>query len=481
MRDPELPEDIDARDLASAARNELKTLSKENADRVALHLAAAARFIETDPERAHEHAQAAVRHAGRIGVARETLAVTAYAIGDFSLALRELRTHRRITGREDNIALIVDSERGVGRPEKALEEGHAVDRMTLDVATRVELAIAMSGARLDLDQTELALSELDIPELDPDRAFSWSPGLFAARANVLEDLGREEEAAQWRRRAEIAEDALGLNDVPDADDFMFVDEIEELDLDPAESDEPDPLDQDGTADSSDEDGLAEVVDETAAAQTEEEVTAAVVVEDAPAEPAEDVLVVEEKPKRSRAKKAAPVEDAPAEPAEDVLVVEEKPKRSRAKKASVVEEAPVEDAKVQEASVEEKPKRSRAKKAAPVEDAPAEPADEAPAEEKPKRSRAKKAAPADASAAEPADEAPAVEEKPKRARAKKAAPVEDAPAEPAADTPAVEEKPKRTRAKKAAPAKDAPAAEPTIEDEVTQILIEAGIDDPDEAK
>src|SRR5690606_13791047 len=151
---------------------------------------------------------AAMRHAGRVGVVRETLAITAYATGDFALALRELRTVRRITGRNDHIAMIVDSERGVGRPEKALEEGRAVDRESLPGGQRVELAIAMSGARLDLGQTELALHELDLPEADPNRAYEWSAGLFAARAAVLADLGREDEAAEWERRAEIAEDAI---------------------------------------------------------------------------------------------------------------------------------------------------------------------------------------------------------------------------------------------------------------------------------
>jgi len=169
-------------------------LGKENADAVARHLAMAARVIDTDPALAHEHAQAAVKRAGRIAVVRETAAITAYATGDFALALRELRTYRRISGKDDQIALLVDSERGVGRPDRALEAGRAVDRDALPAGVRVELAIAMSGARLDLGEPERALSELDIPELDPDRAFEWSPALFAARATVLDELGRVDEA-----------------------------------------------------------------------------------------------------------------------------------------------------------------------------------------------------------------------------------------------------------------------------------------------
>jgi len=196
----------------------------------------AARLIDVDPELAHAHALAASRSAGRIAIVRETVAITAYATGDFALAVREVRTFRRISGRDDQIALLVDSERGLGRPDRALEAGRAVDRASLPVEVRVELAIAMSGARLDLGENERALQELDIPELDPDRAFSWSPGLFAARAAVLEELGRSDEAAEWQRRAVIAEDVL---DAADADlETVEIDEIEELDIE---------LDDDGSA------------------------------------------------------------------------------------------------------------------------------------------------------------------------------------------------------------------------------------------
>ena len=225
VAEPEVPEEITARDLHPSARNELKTLSKENAEEVARHLVMAGRLIDDDPQRAHEHALAASRRAGRIAVVRESVAITAYATGDYALALRELRTYRRISGNEDQIALMVDSERGVGRPDRAIEVGRAVDRNTLPVAVRVSLAIALSGARLDLGETERALAELDIPELDPDRAFEWSPALFAARAAVLEELGRDDEAAEWARRADIAAEALDEAAGNGSDEEIFVEEI----------------------------------------------------------------------------------------------------------------------------------------------------------------------------------------------------------------------------------------------------------------
>ena len=206
--DPEIPDRIEARDLDRGARAELKTLSKENADWVARHLVAASEYLDEDPELAHQHAMSAARRAGRLAVVRESLAITAYATGDFQLALRELRTFRRISGSNDQLPLMVDSERGAGRPDRALEVGRAVDRNALPAAVQVGLAIAMSGARLDLGQPELALAELEIPQLDPDRAFSYSPALFAAYAEVLEELGRDSEAASWRARASRADEAL---------------------------------------------------------------------------------------------------------------------------------------------------------------------------------------------------------------------------------------------------------------------------------
>jgi hypothetical protein len=226
-----LPEWIEPKHLERAARIELKTLTKENADEVARHLAMVSRLIEEDPELAHRHALAASRRAGRIAIVRETLAITAYETGDFALALRELRTYRRISGKNDQLPLMVDSERGVGRPDRALEVGRSVDRSELPNDVQAALAIAMSGARLDLGQTEAALAELEIPQLDRARAFSYSPALFDAYATVLEDLGRTSDAAEWRTLADRAREALGQVD----EDVVVVDE-EELEFDVSEED-----------------------------------------------------------------------------------------------------------------------------------------------------------------------------------------------------------------------------------------------------
>ena len=235
---PDIPDDVTDSDLDRIARNELKTLEKENAEGVARHLVMAARLIDTDPALAHAHALTASRRAGRIGVVRETLAITAYMTGDFALALRELRTHRRITGRNDHLPMMVDSERGVGRPDRALELGRSVPRSSLAIPVQVELAIAMSGARLDLAQPDAALTELQIPQLDPTTAYTYSPALFAAYATVLEELGRTTEAEEWHARAQTAENALNQADQPDDNDSIeiYEEELDHDEIDPASDD-----------------------------------------------------------------------------------------------------------------------------------------------------------------------------------------------------------------------------------------------------
>ncbi|GAB3296916.1 putative sodium/potassium/calcium exchanger [Pseudoclavibacter terrae] len=234
--DPIVPDEVSESDLPKGARNELKTLEATNQEFVARHLVMASVLIDTDPELAHQHAVSAARRGGRIAMVRETLAITAYTIGDYALALRELRTYRRISGKEDQLALMIDSERGLGRPDRALELGRAADRTGLGPAELVQVAIAMSGARLDQGSPDLALAELEIPQLDPKRAYSYSPALFGAYATVLEELGRESEAERWTALATRAQDAL---DAVKHDEHETIEVITEGEFPPLEDDEID--------------------------------------------------------------------------------------------------------------------------------------------------------------------------------------------------------------------------------------------------
>lgn len=225
-KSPLIPDEITEKDLELGLRVQLKTLTPENAERVARHLAMVGLLIDQDPELAHEHALAAAARAARIAFIRETVGITAYTVGDFAVALRELLTFRRISGSNDQLPLMVDCERGLGRPDRALELGRSVDRADLLPGVRVNLAIAMSGARLDRGENDLALAELQIPELNPEKVFPYSVPLFFAYADTLEVLGKDAESKRWTSLAERAEAALQGNPGPEDEVFQVLEEFE---------------------------------------------------------------------------------------------------------------------------------------------------------------------------------------------------------------------------------------------------------------
>lgn len=224
-KSPMIPEEITEQDLDLLVRVQFKTLSPENAERVARHLAMVNLLIDQDPELAHKHALAAAERAGRIAVVRETVGVTAYTVGDFALAIRELQTFRRLSGSNDQLPLMVDSERGLGRPDRALELGRSVNRLELSPGVRANLAIAMSGARLDRGENDLALAELEIEELNPSKVLDYSPQLFRAYAHTLEILERTQDAQRWHDLADRAEEALAKKAAPVAEVFPVIEEI----------------------------------------------------------------------------------------------------------------------------------------------------------------------------------------------------------------------------------------------------------------
>ncbi|MGM0931427.1 MAG: hypothetical protein ACQEXN_17240, partial [Actinomycetota bacterium] len=211
-RSPEIDEDVSGAELDRVTRAQLRTLESKNAEWVAKHLVMAGRLLDQDPELAFQHALAASRRGGRMAPVREAVGLTAYAAGHYGEALREFRTFRRISGSNEHLPIMADCERGLGRPDRALDLTRSEDAESLDTAGKVELAIVASGARADLQQFDAAVAALEIPQLDRNRAFSYSPRLFRAYADALDAAGRGDEAQQWRRQAAVAENALGVGD-----------------------------------------------------------------------------------------------------------------------------------------------------------------------------------------------------------------------------------------------------------------------------
>ncbi|MEV0298270.1 hypothetical protein [Nocardia sp. NPDC050710] len=195
--EPDLPDDIQASDLDPAVRRDLLSLDKGNAETVARHLVMAVRLIDDDPGLALAHARAARQRAGRIAVVRETAGVTAYHAGEWAEALSELRTARRMSGGSGLLAVMADCERGLGRPERAIELGRSDEARTLTGDEATELRIVVAGARMDLGQYDQAVVTLQTPDLDPVRTGSAAARLFYAYADALVAAGRTDEGLQW--------------------------------------------------------------------------------------------------------------------------------------------------------------------------------------------------------------------------------------------------------------------------------------------
>lgn len=229
-RSPEIDEGVTGAELDRVTRAQLRTLESKNGEWVAKHLVMAGRLIDDDPELSFQHALAASRRGGRLAAVREAVGLTAYAAGHYAEALREFRTYRRISGSNVHLPLMADSERGLGRADRALDLARSEEVSELDSAGQVEMAIVVSGARADLGQKEAALAALEITQLDKNRAFSYSPRLFRAYADALEAMDRAEEANSWRAQARLADEALGTNED---------DEPEIIDLIDDEDEEPD--------------------------------------------------------------------------------------------------------------------------------------------------------------------------------------------------------------------------------------------------
>jgi len=187
-------------------RAELLSLSRDTADQVARHLVAAGQIIDEDSELALKHAIAARRLASRIAVVREAVGLAAYAAGDWTTAIAELRTYHRMTGRQTHLAELADCERALGRPERAIDLFRGADRDALDKGGSIELLIVAAGARGDLGQHDAAVAMLQVRELTADEDSEWAARLRYAYADALLAAGRRDEAREWFARAATADE-----------------------------------------------------------------------------------------------------------------------------------------------------------------------------------------------------------------------------------------------------------------------------------
>ncbi|MCA1008273.1 hypothetical protein LCL87_21405 [Rhodococcus hoagii] len=203
--EPDIPEDLEASELDPAVRRDLLSLDKNNANTVARHLVMASRLIEDDPRLALAHARAARQRAGRIAVVRETAGITAYHAGEWAEALSELRAARRMSGGPGFLAVMADCERGLGRPERAIELGRSDEARALTGEDASELRMVVAGARMDLGQYDQAVVTLQTADLDASRTGSAAARLFYAYADALVSAGRIPDGLKWFLNAAAAD------------------------------------------------------------------------------------------------------------------------------------------------------------------------------------------------------------------------------------------------------------------------------------
>ncbi len=192
-----MPDSVTADELDTAVRRDLRTLDRANAESVARHLVMAGRLVDEDPETALTHARAARERAGRIAAVREAVGISAYHAGEWAEALSELRAARRMGGGPGMLAVMADCERGLGRPERAVELARSDEARALAGDDAIELKIVVAGARMDMGRPDAAVVTLQGGDLDPAKTGSAYARLFYVYADALLKSDRRREALEW--------------------------------------------------------------------------------------------------------------------------------------------------------------------------------------------------------------------------------------------------------------------------------------------
>lgn len=224
---PEVAPDAVIKELDFSVRKELSSLPGTLAEKVAGHLVMAGRLLDEDSELAFAHARTAHDLAPRIVAVREALAAAAYGAGDYKTAMREARTVRRMAGDDSWLPMIADCERGLGRPERALDLLNEVDLTALPDPIQAECLMVLSGARRDLDQLPAAVAVLESDLLRSGTKSVWSARLRLAYSDVLAESGRTEEARRWLLLA-AASDPEGTSGAGER--LAEIDDIQVLDV-----------------------------------------------------------------------------------------------------------------------------------------------------------------------------------------------------------------------------------------------------------
>ena len=202
---PPLPDEITGKELDRSIQAQLQSLPDKLALRVARHLVAAGLLIDSEPKTAYEHTLAARARASRLAVVREAVGEAAYAAGEYTEALAELRAAKRMNGVQDYVAMMADCERALGRPDRALALVRNAPKERLSHALLAELTIVEAGARRDRGELDAALRTLETSHINSKSREPWVARLRYAYADTLVEAGRPTDALAWFHRTEAVD------------------------------------------------------------------------------------------------------------------------------------------------------------------------------------------------------------------------------------------------------------------------------------
>ena len=224
---PVIDQDVTGDELGAEMLEELKTLPTGLTITVAQHLVMAERYLEIDAPLALVHAQHAKELAGRFPIVREIAGVAHYINENWQEALNDFRAVKRMGQSEHLVAMMADCERGLNRPERALEI--LATNKELSGTAKIEAVIVEAGARSDLLQHEAALVALKIPALTgyPADQTAYARLCFAYATTLLH-LNKPDEAQIWFGKADSADPAAtdASNHLNETDQTIFLDDLD---------------------------------------------------------------------------------------------------------------------------------------------------------------------------------------------------------------------------------------------------------------
>jgi hypothetical protein len=179
--------------------------------------AAAAAFSEGQFHQAVKKAEHAKSLASRDATIREVLGLASYRVGDWSTALRELRTYRRLSGETTHMPIEMDALRALGRPDDVMSLWQEFRKLGGGPAVKKEARVVYASFLIDEDRLAEAhevVGKVRVGGSDP-----WPEDLrlwyVAARVAALQGK---------RQRSRELADAIVLEDPG----FPGLDELDRL-------------------------------------------------------------------------------------------------------------------------------------------------------------------------------------------------------------------------------------------------------------